>query len=162
MMIKKGIPLVVIVLSLLFLFIPLKLPLEGGYFFVVLGLVWLTFQLWNRSEFFVSKAFLVLCVWLLYLLAYQLYGEPIPVSAITVQRFIIFLMLTFFTFSSLHSDEDRRPWEDALIIIAIRNCRLVFKAFKCSKGITSNTRSPNSLPLERILFWTSKSSSRIY
>jgi tetratricopeptide (TPR) repeat protein/O-antigen ligase len=146
MMIKKGIPLVVIVLSLLFLFIPLKLPLEGGYFFVVLGLVWLTFQLWNRSEFFVSKAFLVLCVWLLYLLAYQLYGEPIPVSAITVQRFIIFLMLTFFTFSSLHSDEDRRPWEDALIIIAI-----IISYFSLSEIVDWYSRLSNAVKALQVI-----------
>ncbi|PKO00039.1 MAG: hypothetical protein CVU43_14490 [Chloroflexi bacterium HGW-Chloroflexi-5] len=143
---KRVIPLVIIVLSLLSLSIPLRLPIEGGYFFVVLGLVWLIFQLWKRSEFFVSKTFLVLCVWLIYLIIYQLFGEPIPASAKTVQTFIIFLMLTFFASSSLHTDEDRRPWEDALIILAI-----IISYFSLSEVVDWYSRFSNTVSALQVL-----------
>ena len=106
-------------LFLIFLAVPLAFPVEGGIFLIGFSIIWFGFQLWRYATFRISSAFVFMVVLVLYLIGYAQLSPPTPITHILVQRTLTFLMLAILISTSLRSHDDRLPWENALIILAI-------------------------------------------
>ncbi len=108
-----------LVIILMFIYIPASLPIEGGCVFIAMGILLLCIQIFRHSSFFISKSFVFFAIVLVYLFVYSFYGKPIPITIITLQRAIVYLLLALLAYTALRSDTNRRIWENALIVLAI-------------------------------------------
>lgn len=109
----------VIAISFFVLIFPLSIPVEGGIFFLVLGISLLVFQIWKFSTFSISKVFFLFLLQVVYLLVFMLYSKPIPATLFQIQRILILILLALLSYTTLRSDEDRKLWENALIIFIL-------------------------------------------
>ena len=83
---SKALFSIVIAFLFIFLAIPLNIPVEGGIFFLILGIGWLGFQLWKFKTFSVSRALLIFLLQVSYLLVFTQYSMPIPATIFQIQR----------------------------------------------------------------------------
>ena len=61
----------IIIIALLLLTVPLSLPIEGGLVFIIIGVIWLSTQLWRHLDFSVSKTFSIFIVLIVYMFKYS-------------------------------------------------------------------------------------------
>ncbi len=116
---EEFFPTFLILIILLLLFIPLSLPIEGGAFFIIFGIIWFLYNLRKYSEFVISKIFFIFLLIIIYMFIFRMYVRPIPNADFVVQRILICIMLIVIMYTSIRNIDDNRPWENALIIMTI-------------------------------------------
>ena len=109
-----GVTLGIILTQVLLLF-----PRNGSVVLVIVGVIWFVFQIWRHSTFTLSKGFLAWGIIVIYLIGYAQFSRPIPGVYIFVQRMLIAAFFFFLIYTSLRSNQDRIPWENGFVLLAI-------------------------------------------
>jgi len=153
-MIKKELFLTIILIFLLpLLVVPLTIPVEGGLFIIIIGIMLLAAQLWSQTVISISKAFFVFVGVALYLWVFSIFARPIPITEIILQRVFVILMLAVFMYISLRQEIDRKPWENALITLAVVVSLVsLWEVFRWQKNYSAAAAALQVIPKPQIAY----------
>ncbi len=94
-------------------------PIEGSLLLALLACLWLLVCVIRRTQFRVSKGFLLFFVFCAYALLMSSFSYPIPANGMMIYIALLFTLLSLLVYSTWSEEGEQTIWQNGLILAAL-------------------------------------------